>query len=109
MALLDDLTKGAATPAGLAVGVGAALLAPVLAPAVSQMLRPAAKAVMRTGITLYRSTVEPVSAAVSGLVTEAQLELAAASARSASPAATAPEPAGSETPPRPHKRRGDHH
>ena len=110
MALLDDLTKGAATPTGFAVGVGAALLAPVLAPAVSQMLRPAAKAVMRTGITLYRSAVEPVSAAISGLVTEAQLELAAASAGSAPPlAAASPESAESETPPRPHKRRGNHH
>ena len=107
MALFDDIAKGAATPTGLAVGIGAALLAPVLAPAASQILRPAAKAVMRTGITLYRSAVEPVTAAVSGLVAEAQLELAAASAGSAQPAAHAPEPAASETP-RPHKRRGNH-
>ncbi len=108
MALFDDIAKNAATPTGLAVGIGAALLAPVLAPAASQILRPAAKAVMRTGITLYRSTVEPLTAAVSGLVTEAQLELAAASAGSAQPAATASKPAASEAP-RPHKRRGDHH
>ncbi len=107
MALLDDLAKGAATPTGLAVGVGAALLAPVLAPAASQILRPAAKAMMRTGITLYRSVVEPVSAAVSGLVAEAQLELATASAESTPPGAAAPEPAAPKTP-RPHKRRGNH-
>ncbi len=108
MALFDDIAKSAATPTGLAVGIGAALLAPVLAPAASQILRPAAKAVMRTGIMLYRSTFEPVTAAVSSLVTEAQLELAAASAGSAQPAATASEPAAPEAP-RPHKRRGDHH
>ncbi|HQT77076.1 MAG: hypothetical protein B7Z80_10525 [Rhodospirillales bacterium 20-64-7] len=80
MALLDDLAKSP-TPVGLAVGFGAALLVPMLMPAVTRGLRPAAKAAMRSGIMLYRSTVEPISAAVGNLVTEAQLELA--SARSA--------------------------
>jgi hypothetical protein len=106
LALFDDLAKGATTPAGIAVGIGAALLAPVLVPAVSQFLRPAAKAAMRTGITLYRSTVEPLSAAVGGLVAEAQLELATASAGSA---AAAPEPATPEAPRPTHKRRAAHH
>ncbi len=108
MAIFDDIAKSAATPTGLAVGIGAALLAPVLAPAASQILRPAAKALMRTGITLYRSAVEPVAAAVGSLVTEAQLELAA-SAGSARAAAAAPEPTASETPRPSHKRRGNHH
>ena len=105
MALLDDLTK-VATPGNLLLGVGAALLAPVLAPAVSSVLRPAAKAVMRTGIALYRGTVEPVSAAVGNLVTEAQMEMAAAlggQTQAAAPAPIAAEP----QPSRPHKRRGD--
>src|SRR5215212_7048634 len=75
MALLEDLAKGV-TPTGLVAGVGAALLVPVLAPAASGILGPAARAVLRTGITLYRSTVEPVTAAIGDLVTEAQLELA---------------------------------
>lgn len=68
MALLDDIAGGAA-------------------PLVSNVLRPGIKALMRTGITLYRSTVEPVSAAIGDLVSEAQIELAtAAAARTAEPA-----------------------
>ena len=82
MALLDDLAKGA-NPTNLAIGIGTALLAPVLAPAVSSVLRPAARAVMSTGITLYRGAMEPISAAVGNLVTEAQMELATASNASA--------------------------
>jgi len=82
MALFEDLAKGAATPTGLMVGIGAALLMPVLAPAASGVLRPTARAVMRTGIMLYRGTIEPISAAVTDLVTEAQLELATASSGS---------------------------
>lgn len=77
MALLDDLGKGF-TPGNVAIGLGAALLAPVLAPAVSSVLRPAARAVMRTGITVYRGTVQPVGAALGNLVAEAQMELATA-------------------------------
>src|SRR5690242_9112493 len=79
MALIDDLAKGA-TPQTVAIGIGAVLLAPLLVPAVSSVLRPAAKAVLRTGITLYRSAAEPIGAAVGSLVTEAQLELAASKA-----------------------------
>jgi len=77
VALLDDLGKGF-TPGNVAIGLGAALLAPVLAPAVSSVLRPAARAVMRTGITVYRGTVQPVGAALGNLVAEAQMELATA-------------------------------
>lgn len=93
MALLDDLAKGA-TPETVAIGIGAALLAPVLVPAVSSVLRPAAKAVLRTGIMLYRTAAEPVSAAVGDLVAEAQLELAAArsAASEKAPGAAAPRP-----------------
>ena len=105
MALLDDLTKGA-TPANLAIGVGAALLAPVLAPAVSSIFRPAAKAAMRTGISLYRGAMEPISAAVGSLVTEAQLELATASTGPAR--ASTPEPPKEPRPPVPRKDRDAH-
>jgi hypothetical protein len=101
VALLDDLAKGA-TPETVAIGIGAALLAPVLVPAVSSVLRPAAKAVLRTGIMLYRTAAEPVSAAVGDLVAEAQLELAAA--RSA-----ASEKAPSAASPRPSRQRGGAH
>lgn len=78
MALLEDLGKAAATPENLVIGVGVALLAPVLAPAVASVLRPTAKAMMRTGITVYRGVMEPLTTSVNNLVTEAQMELAAA-------------------------------
>lgn len=104
MALLDDLAKGGA-PTGLAVGIGAALLTPMLLPAVSSVLRPATKAAMRTGITLYRQTVEPLAAAVGNLVTEAQLELAAAAGeQTTGSAAKSPEDAAGQQ----HKRRSSH-
>src|SRR5947209_9502897 len=86
MALLDDVAKAASSPAGLVAGVGALLRTPVLVPAVRDGLRPAAKAVLRMGITAYRETVEPVRHAVHDLVTEAQLELASSSAGAAAPA-----------------------
>lgn len=82
MAVLDDFGKGLMSPVGLALGVGTVLLAPVLAPAVRNGLRPLAKTVLRAGITFYRDTVEPVTDAFNDLVTEAELELAAASAGS---------------------------
>ncbi|MBV8912783.1 MAG: hypothetical protein JOZ05_07065 [Acetobacteraceae bacterium] len=104
MALLDDLTKGA-TPGTVAIGVGAALLAPLLAPALSSVLRPAVKAVVRTGITVYRSAMEPISAAVGNLVAEAQMELATASAAPATEA-TGSTQTEDARPPRGHKRRG---
>lgn len=84
MALLEDLAENP-TPTGLAVGLGAALIAPFLLPAVTRTLRPAAKAALRSGITLYRSAAEPVSAMIGDLVTEAQLELASSRAAEAAP------------------------
>lgn len=90
MALLDDIAKDV-TPTGIAVSVGTLLLTPILVPAVSRVLRPVAKGVLSTGIQLYRQAAEPVSRAMSGLVTEAQIELAAAKA-----AASAPASAGGE-------------
>jgi hypothetical protein len=102
LALLDDLAKGGA-PTGLAVGIGAALLTPMLLPAVSSVLRPATKAVVRTGITLYRQTMEPLAAAVGNLVTEAQLELAASSgSRASEPEAKGAENSAGQQ----HRRRG---
>jgi len=96
MALLDDLAKGV-TPAGLAMSVGTVLLAPFLVPAVSSVLRPVAKGVLSTGIQLYRQAAEPVSRAMSGLVTEAQLELAGTKADAAAPAPAPEGPAHKAT------------
>lgn len=97
MALLEDMTKGLTSPTGLAVGIGAVILTPVVLPAVAAVTRPLAKAVLSTGIGLYRQTVEPVSRAVNDLVGEARQELAA------SAASAAPEE-GSQA--RPHRKSG---
>lgn len=104
MALLDDIAKDV-TPTGIAMSVGTVLLAPILLPAVSNVLRPVAKGVLSTGIQLYRQAAEPVSRAMSGLVTEAQLELASAKA-----AANMPAPAGGEEAAKPPRRahKGEH-
>lgn len=76
MALLEDMTKGLTSPTGLAVGIGAVILTPVLLPAVAAVTRPLARAVLSTGIGLYRQTMEPVGRAVTELVGEARQELA---------------------------------
>lgn len=83
MALLEDMAKGV-TPTGIAVSIGTVVLAPYVVPALASMFRPAAKGVLSTGISLYRQAMEPVSKAMSGLVAEAQLELASAKAAAAS-------------------------
>lgn len=93
MALLEGLAKNP-TPTGLAVGLGAALTAPFLLPAVSRTVRPVAKAALRSGITLYRGAAEPVSAIISDLVTEAQLELASSRAGQPGAANEAKPPCG---------------
>ncbi len=100
MALLEDLAKGV-TPTGIAVSIGTVVLAPYVVPALASVFRPAAKGVLSTGISLYRQAMEPVSKAMSGLVAEAQLELASAKAASASavavPAAASPATAAATT------------
>lgn len=110
MAFLDDLTKSASSPAGLAAGVGTVLLTPLLAPAVSRVLYPGAKALLSAGITAYRSAAEPISAAIGQLVTEAQMELATAKAGTVPAAVTvsaAPEPAPAAPKARRHKHRDE--
>jgi len=52
MALFEDVLKGGIGP-GLVVGVGAVLLGPYIAPAVTAALRPAAKGVIKAGIFAY--------------------------------------------------------
>lgn len=76
MAVFEDMFKGGGMP-GLAIGIGAAMLAPVLLPAVGKAMRPLAKAVIKTGISAYRETTAQISAATSSIVEEARGELAA--------------------------------
>lgn len=52
MALIDDIFKGS-TVQGLAIGIGVTILAPVVVPAVTAVLRPLAKGAIKTGIIGY--------------------------------------------------------
>jgi len=74
MALFEDLFKGNAVT-GVAVGLGALLLAPTVAPAIGRVLRPAAKAVIKGGMMLYRQTISEVGEVASDLFAEARAEL----------------------------------
>lgn len=74
MALIDDMFKGNLAT-GLAVGVGAVLLGPTLVQSVGGLLRPAAKAVIKSGMVFYRETLGEIGEMASDLVAEAQAEL----------------------------------
>ena len=78
MALVEDLFKGSGVT-GIAVGVGALLLAPTVLPAVGRVLRPAVKAAIKGGLILYRETIADIGEAASDLVAEARAELEAGS------------------------------
>jgi hypothetical protein len=69
MALLDDLFKGNPLT-GIAIGIGAYLLAPTIVPVV----RPAAKAVIKAGILAYQGLAE-LGQMTTDLAAEAQSEL----------------------------------
>ena len=74
MAIFEDLFKGNAVT-GVAIGVGALLLAPGMVPAVGRVLRPAAKAVIKGGLVLYRETVSEIGEVATDLFAEARAEL----------------------------------
>ena len=82
MALLDDILKGDMLT-GLAVGLGIVLIAPVA----GQVLRPAAKAVVKGGILAYHS-VGAFGEAVGDIVAKVQHELTEAEPESAGLAAS---------------------
>jgi hypothetical protein len=69
MALLEDLFKGNVLT-GVAIGLGTFLLLP----AAGQVLRPAAKAVIKGGMVAYQGLAE-LGETASGLVAEARAEL----------------------------------
>jgi len=77
MAILEELFKRSVVT-GIAVGVGAVLLAPVLLPAVARLARPLMKATIRSGIIFYekgRETVAELGEVVEDIVAEAQAEI----------------------------------
>jgi len=66
------------TATGLAIGRGAAVLAPVLVPAVGRVARPVAKTVIKGGLVVYdraREVVAEAGETVEDLVAEASSEM----------------------------------
>ena len=87
MALVDDLLKGVALEEvlaggnlpGVAAGIGALLLAPVVIPVVAGIGKPAAKAMIKEGLRLYEKSKESfaeMGEMLEDLVAEAKSELA---------------------------------
>ena len=63
---------------GLAIGIGVLILAPVVAPALAAVVRPIAKASIKSGMILFERAVELIAEAkesVEDLAAEAQAEL----------------------------------
>lgn len=76
MGMLEDLGKGNMTT--VMVGLGVAMVAPTVLPALASGLRPLAKAVVKGGVTLYDAAKEGVAEAgeqVNDLVAEARAEM----------------------------------
>lgn len=74
MALIDDMFKGNLVT-GLAIGIGAVLLGPMVVQTVGSVLRPTAKAVIKGGMVFYRETLGEIGEMASDLVAEAKAEL----------------------------------
>ncbi|MEJ2061095.1 MAG: DUF5132 domain-containing protein [Gammaproteobacteria bacterium] len=94
MALVDDMVKGSAAK-GMALGIGAALLVPVVLPLVARFGRPLARATIKSGIIVYekgREAAAEFGEVMEDLAAEAKAELEeehAAKMAAASGAATA--------------------
>ncbi len=73
MAIIEDLVEEALGP--VAIGIGALLLVPRVFPAVGRAVRPIAKGVIKTGMSIYDQTVAAVTEATGDLVAEARAEL----------------------------------
>ncbi len=74
MALFEDVLTGNPIT-GAIVGIGAVLLVPTVVPALGRVLRPAAKAVIKGGLVLYRDTIAEIGEVAGDLVAEARAEL----------------------------------
>lgn len=75
MAILEDALKGGNIVTGLAIGVGAIVLAPLAAP----LLRPITKTVLKAGLVAYdqgRVAFAEMNERASDLVAEARSEMA---------------------------------
>jgi len=77
MALFDNGFKGNII-SGLAIGVGTAILAPVIIPVLASIVKPLTKAAIKGGIALYDKNKEIIAEAkevIEDLVAEAKSEL----------------------------------
>lgn len=78
MAILEDVMKGGNVVTGLAIGVGAAVLGPMLMPVIRGVARPVAKAAIRGGMMVYekgREAAAEVNETVQDLVAETRAEM----------------------------------
>ncbi len=87
---LEDMFKGGNIITGLAVGIGTAVLIPAVAPAVTGLLRPAAKAAIKGGILAYdrgRQVMAQLGEMTSDMVAEARADAHHADAAAVEPTA----------------------
>src|SRR5215831_1328219 len=102
MALFNDIVEsfGSSWVPSVLVGVGVALVAPMVVPALAEGIRPLAKAVIKGGIMVYDKSAEMLAETgeqLSDLVAEVRSELdatATAAADAAAAAATNGNPVG---------------
>jgi hypothetical protein len=98
MASFEDFFSGGNVVTGIAIAVGTAVLAPVIGPAVTTVLRPVAKAVIKGGIIIYdqgRQVAAQIGEATTDMVAEARADAQQAEAKAAAEA----EPHGAEAQP----------
>lgn len=82
MAIFEDITKG---PMPMLLGLGVAMVAPTVIPALASGLRPLAKALVKGGITLYDAAKEGVAEAgeqLNDIVAETRAEMGQSATRS---------------------------
>ncbi len=85
MALLDNGLKGNILT-GLAIGIGAAIFAPQVIPALAGVVKPLAKAAIKGGLVLYEKSKEAVAEAgemMEDIVAEVKAEMAESHEQSA--------------------------
>ena len=78
MAFLDDVFKGS-IGTGLAIGIGAAVLGPIVLPILAGAAKPITKAVIKGGLALFekgKETAAELGEVLEDIVAEARAELA---------------------------------
>jgi hypothetical protein len=84
---------------GLAIGIGASVLAPAIIPVLASIAKPVAKAALKGGVLMYEKGMESFAETkevVEDLLAEVQSELAEAKAREAEIHAEAEMPSGAD-------------